>query len=92
MNLKLILQYAFCFLFFIYVIFYILSFCFLSGFLFYISSEIKVNELRKKQEMCNKRNKNTIVDKTVAKEKKAKDTKQETGNKKQLNRFYIDFE
>jgi len=56
--------------FFFFIILYILPFCFLSGFLFYVT-EIKVNELQKKQEI----RRNTIVDKIIAKEKKAKDKK-----------------
>jgi len=40
-------------------------------------SEIKVNKFRKKT-------RNTIANKTVAKEKKIKDKKQETGNKQHI--------
>jgi len=40
-----------------------------------LSLEIKINELQKET-------RNIIVNKTVAKEKKAKSKKQETGNKK----------
>ena len=45
----------------------------------FISSEIKINELRKKYIV-----KNTIVDKTVVKKKKAKNKKQEIGNKEHI--------
>jgi len=47
---------------------------------FVLYREIKVNELRKKQEIVVK--KNIIVDKIIAKEKKAKNKKQETKTKR----------
>jgi len=46
-------------------------------------SKIKITELWKKQEIHSKKY-NTIVDKAIAKEKKAKSEKQETGNKEHI--------
>jgi len=57
-------------------------FAFFSEF-FVISSEIKINELGKKQEICIK----NIVDKTIAKQKKAKGKK--TSNRKQIPVFIV---
>jgi len=60
--------------FLLFAIFYILSFCFLFGFCLFISPGIRVNFERNKKYIV----RNTIVDKTVAKELKAKGKKQET--------------
>ena len=46
-----------------------------------MSSEIKVNEFRKKQENTAR---NIIIDKMVAKEKKARGKKSERGNKEHI--------
>jgi len=54
----------------------------------FISSEIKINELRKKQEIYYVA-KNTIIDKTVAKKKKQKVKKQRIGNKE--HRAFVEY-
>jgi len=73
-EVKPVLQYTFCFLF---LAFYYFLHLFAS---YPVFCFIKVNELRKKQEIYVA--KNTIVDKTVAKEKKIKGKK--TGNKEHI--------
>jgi len=65
--------FVFCLLLF--AIFYILSFCFLSSFLFYVAQDKLTNFGRNKKHEA----RNTIVNKTVVKRNKATGKKQEIG-------------
>ena len=80
-TFKLILQHAFCFLFFIFCYFLHLVFLLLIRF-FVLSLQIKVNEFRKKQEIRSKK-----LSINGYKEEKSKSKTQETGFKSYI--YYV---